>query len=152
MQAQAYSVAPLVVRYELAGCAVLHRGGSRTWRLNNPGDLPSGAFALAHGSIGAAEGRAIFASAPAGRAALLALFDEPATAMKSVGALIAEFVPGYVLPRHAGRGGFEPASGLPLRLPTGALAPAQRARLADTVTWLLGYRAGELIGVEARVD
>lgn len=149
MRAQAYRVAPAAVRYELPGGAELRRGGSRTWRHNNPGDLPSGVFALLHGSIGAAEGRAIFPDAAAGRHALLALLGEAPCAAKTVGTLLAEFVPGYVLPRHAMGGGFEPASGLPLRLPAGALAPGQRQRFADTVARLLGYREGELVRLTA---
>lgn len=53
------------------------RGGTRSWRNNNPGNIEYGPFARAHGAIGTDGRFAIFPDEATGTAAQAALLDTP---------------------------------------------------------------------------
>ena len=57
---------------------LVHAGGDRNWRNNNPGNLEGGSFADGHGSLGDDGRFAIFPSHQAGYDALIALLQIPA--------------------------------------------------------------------------
>lgn len=64
------------------------RGGTRSWRNNNPGNLPAGGFATTHGAIGSDGIYAIFPSRQAGVTALSAFLNSPANAELTLAAVV----------------------------------------------------------------
>ena len=66
---------------------------SRPRRNNNPGDIESGRFAIAHGAKGSDGRFAVFPTPEFGFGAMRALFQAPAYAGLSVSAAIARYAP-----------------------------------------------------------
>ena len=66
---------------------------SRPRRNNNPGDIESGRFAIAHGAKGSDGRFAVFPTPELGFQAMRALFQAPAYAGLSVSAAIARYAP-----------------------------------------------------------
>lgn len=92
--AEAPKTDPAAVLYTADdGTRVLRRGGTRTWRNNNPGNIRSSRFTRHQGAIGAAGGFAVFPSAATGQAAVVALLQTPKYSPLSIADAIARYAP-----------------------------------------------------------
>lgn len=75
------------------GAVIDQIGGSASWRQNNPGNLIAGDFAVRHGAIGEADGRAVFPDYDTGFLALEALISGPSYSNLTLGSAIAKYAP-----------------------------------------------------------
>lgn len=66
-----------VTYYRTDGSSVLFKGGTRTWRNQNPGNIGAGKLADQFGAIGRAGGFAVFPEHEAGRKAIFRLLKIP---------------------------------------------------------------------------
>jgi ribosomal protein S13 len=69
------------------------KGGNRTWRNNNPGNIKSGAHSRIQGSIGSVGGFAVFPSYEAGLQALVWLLKKKVYQNKTVFDMVSSFAP-----------------------------------------------------------
>ena len=94
IHAQASSTDSSAVIYTATeGVRVIRKGGTRTWRNNNPGNLRYTAFSRSHGAIGTAGGFAVFATAKAGELAISALLQGPTYSPLSIASAVARYAP-----------------------------------------------------------
>jgi hypothetical protein len=66
-----------VIYWNEDGSTVIYRGGNRTWRNQNPGNIGGGAWSNRHGAIGKAGGFAVFPDYETGRAAIFSRLTSP---------------------------------------------------------------------------
>ncbi|WP_419555242.1 DUF4150 domain-containing protein [Pseudoalteromonas luteoviolacea] len=87
------------VQYDIdATSAELRSGGSQTWRHNNPVLLGLTAAAKRNGALGQASGVAVFADKSSGESAFRDEIDRPKYSDHTLGDLITEFIPDYIIP------------------------------------------------------
>lgn len=85
---------PAAVVYTLDdGTRVIRKGGTWTWRNNNPGNLRYTAFSRSHGAIGTAGGFAVFPTVEVGKLAIAALLQGPRYSPLSIINAIAIYAP-----------------------------------------------------------
>lgn len=94
IQAEATNFDPAAVIYTSDdGTRVIRKGGTWTWRNNNPGNLRYTAFSRSHGAIGTAGGFAIFPTVEVGKLAITALLQGPKYAPLSITNAVARYAP-----------------------------------------------------------
>lgn len=116
------------------------KGGSRSWRNNNPGNIEYGPFAKAHGAIGTDGRFAIFPSETAGINAQRALlFESPAYKNLTLPQAIARWAPGSEndVPAYVAAMGGD-ASGRKMR----DYSPAEQDKLLASMRTHEGWREG----------
>lgn len=75
------------------GTTQVRRGGSRSWRNNNPANMEYGEFAQGHGAVGGDPRFAIFPDEPTGQAATLALLRLPEYQALTVAQAVGKWAP-----------------------------------------------------------
>ncbi|MFC3032145.1 DUF4150 domain-containing protein [Pseudoalteromonas fenneropenaei] len=136
------------VQYDIdAQNAELRTGGTPTWRHNNATLLPLNVSARSHGALGQANGVAIFADKASSEQAFLAELERPKYANMTLGQLVNQFIPTYIIPPpewdeeknapilpHN-----EPETGMDVNKPV-----TDKQNLLNLVSTKLGWQAGQV--------
>lgn len=123
----------------------VYRGGSRSWRTNNPGLLGFGPSACRQGALCALGNVAAFPSYARGKSALVVLLSARDFACLTVAQAYQRFVPTYTVATPAGSPARTcPGSGLDADAPMDSLDAVGRRRMADDIERLIGYRPGTI--------
>lgn len=132
------------------GGTLVKRGGSRSWRNNNPGNIIDGAFAENHGAIGDDGKMAVFPDEAVGRAAVLALL----TGQKYRNLSIRDAMYRYAPPSDnndtdAYIAAIVATVGVSAATIISSLSAAQLDLFASAIKKHEGWTAGETVGSEA---
>ncbi|MBI4404733.1 MAG: DUF3892 domain-containing protein [Deltaproteobacteria bacterium] len=93
MFSSAFKGRGLTVVYVDGKKRLVKRGGTRSWRNNNPGNIKSGTHSRIHGAIGSISGFAVFPSYEEGKAALLRLFRRSDFREKTIFEMVSSYAP-----------------------------------------------------------
>jgi hypothetical protein len=117
------------------GTTEIRNGGSRPWRLNNPGSIQAGDFANRHGAIGSDGFLAVFPDAATGEAAQEALLRGPSYSSLTVNEAVEKRTPKSDPSNDTERTKklVRDFSGLPGDAVIGRLAPADKQRLYSAI-------------------
>ncbi|MCG5509580.1 PAAR-like domain-containing protein [Ectothiorhodospira lacustris] len=127
----------------------IFRGGSLSWRTQNPGLLGLGMAALDNGSIGIAQGLPVFPSPDQGRRALRAWLGGQETAHQTLAGLYRRIDPDWTLPETSAPDGRRisrcPRTGLDGDVLLGRLNPGDIRAIADTIEARIGLIPGTIL-------
>jgi len=115
------------------GSKDVRQGGTRTWRLNNPGAIEYGQHARSHGAIGTDGRFAIFPHEATGIAALDALLSRQDYQAKSVDKTIEDYAPPNENNTAAYKAFVARRLGAPGTTPLSQLTPNQLSTLRDAI-------------------
>lgn len=131
-----------VIYFTLDGKRLIRRGGTWTWRNNNPGNIVKGKKARTLGSIGAAGGFAVFPDYKAGRSALKAAL-KTGYSNTTLYRLVASYAPKQENDVGNYRKLLSKFTGLSLRRTVSDLKPQELEKLMDGIQRIEGFREGE---------
>lgn len=132
-----------VIYVDEKGKKTIRRGGSRSWRNNNPGNLRSGDFAKRHGAIGKAGGFAVFPDNDTGRAALSALLKGPSYNNLSIFDAVSKYAPEFENDPDAYREKLRKMTGLDLSKKIKELKDVDFQKVLDAIQAIEGWKVGE---------
>jgi hypothetical protein len=108
-------------------------GGSLAWRNNNPGNVLKSGFAIRHGAIGFAHGKAIFPDDKTGRAAFIALLKKPKYQVGSLRDAITTYAPPEENNTAAYIKDVSTRTGIDPDTPMKSLTPSQKESLYNAI-------------------
>lgn len=130
------------------GMRVVRKGGTRTWRNNNPGNLRYTAFSRSHGAIGTAGRFAVFPTVEVGRSAITTLLQGPRYAPLSIANAISRYAP----PTENDTKNYErliaKLTGLDITRKLAELNPEELAAVVSAIQTIEGYKIGTEIAVK----
>lgn len=134
----------------LADGSVVRRDGPLAWRNNNPGNIRSGSFATSRGSIGSANGFAVFPNLATGKAAAEGLlFETNSYKNLSIAAAISRYAPSnenntaaYINSVVSSMG-----PGVTRNTPLSSLNSTQRQKLLGSMHAIEGFKPGKVTNI-----
>ena len=133
---------PAVVYTDNNGDKLLRRGGSRSWRNNNPGNMRYTRFAREQGAIGAAGGFAVFPSTEVGRTALLNLLTGTVYSHLTIAAAVVRYAPPAENDTERYERLIAKLTGLDVSRKISDLSPTELASVVSAIQTIEGYAAG----------
>src|SRR5258707_8711170 len=117
---------------------MIHAGGTRAWRNNNPGNIEAGKFAQSQGAIGSDGRFAVFPNYNAGRTALESSLRADAAQNLTVGQVVQRHAPHFVDTACA-------ELGVVAATLLTALSAAQFSSFVDIIQKVEGWEEGDMI-------
>lgn len=122
---------------------LVKRGGTLSWRNNNPGNIKSGAHSRIHGAIGSISGFAVFPTYEEGKSALLRLFKRSDFREKTIFEMVSSYAPKKDRNDPVRyRKTLRQKTGLNLDRKLKDLSDAELAKLVTAVQEIEGFRTG----------
>ena len=129
------------------GTCYIRRGGSRSWRNNNPGCIRYGEFSRKMGAIGQAGGFAIFPCEQTGMKAICALLRTDKYSKKTIFSAISSYAPAVENNTALYQKLVQKHTGLSGKTIVGTLTDAQLNKLATAIRSIEGWCPGKEICV-----
>jgi hypothetical protein len=134
--------------------SILYKGGSRSWRNNNPGNIRMSDFAISKGAIGSDGDFAIFPTYEIGYAAIGDLLSGPAYKDLTVYQAIRKYAPPTENNTANYQNQVKKYTGLDINRKISSLSPMELTRVTDAIQRVEGYIVGnveEITGEESVV-
>ena len=120
------------------------RGGSRSWRNNNPGNIRNSNFTRRHGHIGKAGGFAVFPDKETGKEALVSLLKVRSYQVLTLGGALNRYAPKSENDTEAYLAFIESITDISRDTPMEKMSDESIKLLADAIERFEGYFSGEI--------